>query len=387
MRRGNENAILAALREEPDQSGSVLARRTGLAPQTVSVLLRHLEAAGLITRGAALRGRRGQPAVPFRLRGEAAYAVGVELGWQHCDFVLLDLSGRIVRGARRFFPWPDPDRIVADLVSGIEAVSGGPERRNLRIAGIGLTVPAGLAERAFVIGAPDEVGQRLRGIDVVGALAAHFRLPVETTNDGTAALWAETSFGRVPRRTDSAYVFLSTFIGGALNVDGRVLKGRDDGAGRIGAAMTTLPDGHAGALHFTSSLWALSRFLARLGYDAPAHAVDAWDWDALEPGFARWLEQAADALALAFANTAAIVGVPVVIMDSILPRPVLARLINAIQARINALPIEVFEPPRLLIGQCGPSAPAIGAAYQVFHARYFALETGAAQRGSEGTNP
>ena len=65
MRRSNENTILALLQRDPGLPGSVIAKKTGLAPQTVSVLMRNLEADGVIVRGEALRGKRGQPAVPF----------------------------------------------------------------------------------------------------------------------------------------------------------------------------------------------------------------------------------------------------------------------------------------------------------------------------------
>ncbi len=371
MRRGNENTILAQLRREPDLPGSTIAKKTGLAPQTVSVLLRHLETNGLIARNAVLRGRRGQPAVPFHLRGEAACAIGVECSWQHYDFVLLDLSGRIVPGGRITYALPDPDRIVDDLVSGVDRLLAEIPRHNTRILGIGLTGPSTLAKHAWAIGASEQTCQRLGDIDLGDELTKRTTLPVSTSNDGTSALWSETAFGRVPPDLDCAYVFLSTFIGSALCVDGRVLKGRNVNNARIGAAMYKQPDGTVSNLHRTYSVWALAEFLTARGHHAPAHDLSAWDWNAIEPAFAGWLDGAAETFALAFANASAVVGVPVLIMDGILPRSVLARLINAIQTRINALPMDTLDTPLVLLGNSGPSAPAIGAAYKLLHERYF----------------
>ncbi len=373
MRRSNENTILAQLRREPDLSGTAIAKKTGLAPQTVSVLLRNLEAEGLIARGNVLRGRRGQPAVPFHLRSEAIYAIGVEVGWQQCNFVLLDFAGRITRGTGIAYPYPDPDRFVCEIAAGIEELRKLVARRDATIIGISLTVPDDLADRAWVLGASEEQCRGLGAIDLIAELSARTGLTVTPHNDGTSALWAETAYGRVPRDRDCGYVFLSTFIGGALFVDGRVLVGRGVGAGRIGAAMTARPDGHIGALHFTSSLFALTRFLHARDIPVSSHEVSAWNWTAIEPALSEWLNQAANAFALAFANTSAIVGVPILIMDGTLPRPVLARLINAIQARIDALPIEIFKAPLVLLGHSGPLAPAIGAAYRLFHERYFEI--------------
>lgn len=373
MRRGNENTILSLLRRQPGTPGSLIAKRTGLAPQTVSVLLRGLESEGLIARGAVLRGKRGQPAVPFHLKGDAAYAIGVEISWQHADFVLLDLAGRIVHGDRIRYRYPDPARLVADTLANIEKLQAEIPRRRAHTLGVALTGPVGLGERAWVLGASEAECAQLEAIDLAAEITAKTGLPVSTTNDGNSALWAEAAFGRVPRDRDCAHVFLSTFIGSALFIDDTVLVGKDSGSVRIGAAMTAHPDGKTRALHFSSSLWALTGFLAERGHAVSAHDMAAWDWTALEADFADWLATAADSFALAFANTAAIVGVETLIVDSVLPRAVLARIINAIQTRINTLPIEVFETPRVLMGLSGASAPAIGAAYQMFHTRYFAV--------------
>ncbi len=371
MRRGNEHTILERLRREPNLSGSAIAKKTGLAPQTVSVLLRHLEATGLIARGAVLRGRRGQPAIPFHLRGEAAYAIGVEVSWHHCEFVLVDLAGQVISGQKIVYLYPDPDRIVDQVAAGIADLHLRMPSRTGTILGIGLTGPATLDTHIGIIGAPDEVRQRLSDIDLRAELMKRTELPISESYDGTSALWSETGFGRMQDGVDCGYVFLSIFIGSALCVDGHILVGRGAGSARIGASMTNQPNGSVSALYRTCSPWALANFLIARGHDIPAHDIAAWDWDAIETDFAIWLDTAASALALAFANTTAIVGVPTIVLDGILPRKILARMVNAIQTKISALPIRLFEPPLILLGESGASAPAMGAAFKLLHDHYF----------------
>ena len=373
MRRSNEHAILTHLWQEPGQPGSVIARKTGLAPQTVSVLLRQLEQDGLIAREPVLRGRRGQPAVPFRLRSEAAQAIGVDLNWQHCDFVLLDLGGQVIHGERLHYRWPDPETIVDQIIAGIQSLMQRVAKDGNRLLGVGLTNPSGLAERAFVLGASNETCEQLGAIDFVDEIATRTGLAVFRSNDGISAMWAELALNRPSGEPlDCAYVFVSTFIGSALCVDGRVLAEDRQSVPMIGAAMTQLSDGRSQALHRSCSLWSLAGFLSERGHKVDAHDLASWDWDAIEPDFAAWLEDAARALAFAFANTSAIAGVSALILDGDLPRCVLARLINIVQARINDLPIEVFGPPLVMLGNSGPSAPAIGAAYRLLHERFFA---------------
>lgn len=370
MRRSNENTILAQLRREPGLSGTAIARKTGLAPQTVSVLMRSLEAEGLIVRGKVLRGKRGQPAVPFHLNGAAAYAIGIELGWQQCNFVLIDLAGQITYGMRLAYPYPNPERLITDLCNGVAELKSHIAPRNGRILGISLTVPADLATRAWVLGASEEECRRLGAIDIPADLQKKTGLAVTVYNDGTSALWAETAFGRVTTDMNCGYVFLSTFIGGALHINGQILKGK---TGNIGAAMTRREDGTISALHFSSSVWALAGFLKERGAPVPTYDPAAWDWTAIEPAFSEWLDKSAVDLAIIFANASAVGDLQYVIMDSTMPRRALARLINAIQSRIDALPIEIFEPPLVLIGRSGPQAPAIGAAHQLLHNSFFAF--------------
>ncbi len=379
MRRANEKTILRQLRHEPDLPGTLIARKTGLAPQTVSVLLRNLESEGLIARSRVLRGKRGQPAVPFHLKGDAAHAIGIEIGWQQINFVLIDLAGNITHGRRISYPHPSPDHLVDDLVAGIEELMGQITVPKTQMLGISLTQPSGLAERAWVLGASKDECQRLMQLDLTGELFARTGIAVHVHNDATSALWSEKAFGRLPKNADCAYVFLSCFIGSSLHVNGQILVGKGAGAARIGAVMTARPDGVVQPLHFTTSLWALAGFLGERGFRVKAHEIDSWDWEEIEPEFAEWLDEAADLFALTFANTAAIVGVSMVFLDSVLPRPILGRLINAVQARIDTLPIEIFDPPIVMMGTNGAAAPAIGAAYRLFHERFFSAGDGFSQ--------
>ena len=62
VRQTNQRAIFTLIAQEPGLSAAELARRSRLAPQTVSAILDDLDRAQLLKRGEVLRGRRGQPA-------------------------------------------------------------------------------------------------------------------------------------------------------------------------------------------------------------------------------------------------------------------------------------------------------------------------------------
>ena len=81
----NERVVLQAIRQHGALAGAEIARLTQLTAQTVSMITRRQEAAGLLLRGAPQRGKVGQPAVPMSLNPDGAYAIGIKVGRRSVD--------------------------------------------------------------------------------------------------------------------------------------------------------------------------------------------------------------------------------------------------------------------------------------------------------------
>ena len=79
-RQYNERLILSLIRKAGSLPKAEIARQTGLSAQTVSVIVKRLEAEGLLEKGAKLKGRIGQPSIPFSLRDDGAGAFGLKIG-------------------------------------------------------------------------------------------------------------------------------------------------------------------------------------------------------------------------------------------------------------------------------------------------------------------
>jgi hypothetical protein len=117
VRLTNERAVLTLIAGIPGVSNADIARRSGLGPQTTARILADLEARDLIIRGEVLRGRRGQPATPYRLNPNGAYSMGVEIGWQHFEVLLQNLAGAPVAVTRRSYAYPDPQSVFAAITA------------------------------------------------------------------------------------------------------------------------------------------------------------------------------------------------------------------------------------------------------------------------------
>ena len=67
VRLYNERLVLSLIRRHGSLPKAEIARLTGLSPQTITVIIRGLEADGLVVKRGRQRGKVGQPSVPFGL--------------------------------------------------------------------------------------------------------------------------------------------------------------------------------------------------------------------------------------------------------------------------------------------------------------------------------
>ena len=77
VRLYNERLVLSLVRRHGSLPKADIARRTGLSPQTISTIANSLEADGILQRQNPLRGKVGQPLVPYALNPRGAFFLGL----------------------------------------------------------------------------------------------------------------------------------------------------------------------------------------------------------------------------------------------------------------------------------------------------------------------
>jgi glucokinase len=78
----------------------------------------------------------------------------------------------------------------------------------------------------------------LAGLPIVGILSEHFDLPVSIDNDAKSAAIGEYWHGSASEYKNFIFVALGTSIGGAIIIDGKLLRGIGNCAGEIGYLIT-----------------------------------------------------------------------------------------------------------------------------------------------------
>lgn len=372
LRRANERAVLTLIGFNYGVSNAEIARLSGLAPQTVSAILIDLEEAGLISRGAVLRGRRGQPATPIFLRGEGAFCFGVEIGWRHVEIVLIDLTGQVLDSRRWHYEYPDARNLVADVAKAIgEMRAKLPDVHQARIRDIGIAMPTTIASNMHLVDVPQEQKALWENLDVVGELERRCGLEVTIFNDGNAACWAELIAFERPRPGNFIYFLVSRYVASGIVGEGTLWEGPTGNSANMGAMLVRHGDGPLQPAQFIASVTALEQRLTDAGFLFIAGQFETWDWEAFAPVIDQWIADCGNVLARVIYNTSMIIETGLVVIDTILPQALGERLVAMVGGELKRLPVPLYTAPQVMLGHLGALAPAMGAAELTAYRRFF----------------
>jgi predicted NBD/HSP70 family sugar kinase len=233
LRNANQQRVLDVLRagsageasaEAAPFTQAELARATGLAPATVSNIVRELTAAGLLEtdRGS---GRRGSA---VRMARGAGLVGGIDFGHSHVAVAVGDLTGTVLAEERR----------------GFEASRHG-HAEALRLAESMMSTMAGHGSvRHVAMGLPAPVHHDVvrssaifpgwEGVDARAAAETVLGMPVHVENDANLGALAEHRQGVARGHDSSIFVKISSGVGAGIIIDNHLFHGSGGTAGEIG---------------------------------------------------------------------------------------------------------------------------------------------------------
>ncbi len=355
----NERLTLSLIRRNGPLPKAALARLTGLSAQALSQIVKRLETDGLVLPQERLRGRIGQPSVPYALNPMGALSFGVKIGRRSTDLVLCDFLGAILGRAKLTYPYPSPSTTLSFLRQQVAAMRR--QYKHGRFIGVGIAMPFEIWEWAGEIAAPPAALDGWRTLDVAAEISRHTGLPAMLANDATAACGAELAHLDRGRHSDFLYVFIGSFVGGGVVLNGALYAGRSGNAGAIGS-MPVHADGGMSQLIHHASLMSLERALVQSGLDASLLQNPQADWTKLGPPLKSWIDRVSQSLAAAIVASLSVIDFPVVRIDGAMPRNVLAEIIAGTRAQIAKLDCQGLTPFEITAGTIGGEARALGGA-------------------------
>ena len=380
MRQFNERTVLRAIRHEGAIPKADLARLTQLSSQTVSIIVNRLLEDGLLIKQDRIRGKIGQPSVPLAINPDGAYSIGLQVGRRSLEVVVTDFLGQMRHQWQHNYPYPSPTEVLPKIKEGLKLMQKrmGAEAWK-RAVGIGLSAPLAMHQWGDLMGKKAQKAMvDWEHIDLVQEVQAMSALPVEFAKDTTAACVAELVQGLGRDVPNFLYVYVGTFVGGGLVMDGHIVNGPRGNAGAIGSMPIGLPplgtranaNTPAQLLQLASG-WQLEQALMAAGHDPLLVQQDA----IMSPEFSAftqpWLSQAAKALAMSATSAAALLDLDAIIMDGSLNPKLLQALIQQTEASLTQFSFDGIHQPQILAGRVGNHARALGGALLPLHAQFF----------------
>ena len=343
--------------------GIDMARRAGLSPQTVSVILRKLEKDGLLRRGDPIRGKVGKPSIPMELNPDGTFALGLKVGRRTADLLLLDFTGEVRAQVKTTFDFPMPDAIFRFLEEGLATLLSDMTPSQVeRLCGIGLATPFEFWKWHSHVGASAESYASWKDVDFQAEIAKFTTLPVYMVNDATAACRAEHLYGRAKSFRDYAYFFIGSFIGGGVVLNDTVFQGNRGNAGALGAMRSTGPLGESRQLIDVASIHLLEARLIEAGLTSEILWQEPQDWSDLARYVDPWIGETAQELAKASLSICAVIDFEAILIDGAFPEVIRDELVERVKRYLASQDTRGLIVPEIEAGSIGANARGIGAA-------------------------
>lgn len=165
------------------------------------------------------------------------HAVGVDIGGTKIAAGVVDEDGALLEATVRPTDPEEPALIEDAVCDAVAELASRYEIGAVGVAAAGFVDPG----RSIVRFAPN-IAWREHPLGEI--LAGRLGLPVVVENDANAAGWAEFRFGAAREVADMAMLTVGTGLGGAIVVDGQLLRGAAGAGGEVGH-LRVVPNGRA----------------------------------------------------------------------------------------------------------------------------------------------
>ncbi|MGC4945338.1 ROK family protein [Streptomyces sp. DT224] len=243
VRRSNLSLVLRAVRDEGEGEATRagVAARVGLTRAAVSSLVEQLLETGFLTEsGKTFSGQAGRPGTALKTARTGPAGLGVEVNIDYVSVCVVDLAGT---GRVRLTEHLDnrgtpPAEVLARAARIAARTLDSAREQELYPVGVALALPGlvsgGAVRQAPNLGWNQVPAEELFAAALTAEHPGHQELPVRSENEANLAALAELWFGGLERIRSFLYLTGEIGVGGALVIDGELLRGANGFAGEIG---------------------------------------------------------------------------------------------------------------------------------------------------------
>ncbi|MEU2022308.1 ROK family protein [Streptomyces sp. NPDC016469] len=243
VRRSNLSLVLRAVRDEGEGEATRagVAARVGLTRAAVSSLVEQLLETGFLTEsGKTFSGQAGRPGTALKTARTGPAGLGVEVNIDYVSVCVVDLAGT---GRVRLTEHLDnrgtpPAEVLARAARIAARTLDSAREQDLHPVGVALALPGlvsgGAVRQAPNLGWNQVPAEELFAAALTAEHPGHQELPVRSENEANLAALAELWFGGLERIRSFLYLTGEIGVGGALVIDGELLRGAHGFAGEIG---------------------------------------------------------------------------------------------------------------------------------------------------------
>ncbi|ADE39756.1 ROK family transcriptional regulator [Candidatus Puniceispirillum marinum] len=379
----NEKVVLYHVRHQKQVTKAEIARSSGLAAQTVSVIVNRLLKAGLLKSSSAKKTERKQvgfPAKPVILNPQAVFSIGISIGRRSLSISLVNFCCEIVKQFSATFEYPNPMFCLDFIESHFQKmVSSLTMTERDSLIGVGVSAPYGLGDRMRQTQGKDILTDNWKKINLKTFIEGLTDLPVFLEHDVKAACLADMTLTPKNERAPSyLYIFVGTVLGGAIVIEDNLFKGRFGYAGALGPMITgRSEDGKPLPVLDFASTSMIDKPLARLGTKLIAESLnngtaDSWGSDDKSnlAEIERWLETASRHLALLIINSCSILDFETIVIDGDLPKAIVEELCHRTEQELEQIDFTGLIRPNVSSGKLGHDSYALGASFLPIYARF-----------------
>lgn len=381
IRRFNERLILTALGKHGACSKTELAKLTNLTSQGVMRIVNELKAQGLVKFKTKRITGKGRPSELMDLDPKGAYSIGVMIGRREIKIILMSIVGKTLAEFQQAYDYPDPFRVIEVIEQALVQllVNLNKEERQ-KLKGIGIAMPWFLGRWSDGKEMPKEIGDIWENIDFPSLLESKLPYPVMIANDCSAAAGAELLYGKGRENSSFLYIYIDSFIGGGIVINGNLHQGIRSNA----AALASYPVSHSTSPHLAkgrrpfeillnrSSLMSLIDFL-----NYHQHSIDNLhdlqvflDTDLASAD--QWIDDCSEALAELVISYVAMLDLDTVFIDINLNGPIISRIIEKTSKKVASFIERDLDSPIILQGSLGKSAIVRGGAILPIYSNFIA---------------